>query len=209
MEVDPDAELRPFGYLGLTLARGLNLDVQSQPGSIFRAGLDFATLHDGAFGAEYAWTRPAGGGPTLDGGYAALRGSAPISILGGRTVSGRLQLRGSESGSPDSWEVHAATTLRRSYVSAGFESGLQDRSTLTARAFTPLGSTYGPWLQDLAASLGLGLSSRGGELLELGASFRPTPTASASCTLLFPPWLTATEAWASRATCGSRSATHQ
>jgi len=180
-----DVRVRPYGYLGVSPLQSLSLDVQSQPGSFLQTNLELATVRRGTYGASYAWTRPATDAPTLDGWYGQVSASVPINFLGGRTVSGRLLSRGRETGNADSWQAMLATTVRRSYVSMEWESGLQARRVLTARAFTPLGSPYSGAFRDLAASAGAGASSRGGELLELGLSFRPVSTGSLSLDVRF------------------------
>lgn len=171
-----DVRVRPYGYLGVSPLQSLNLDVQSQPGAFLQANLDLTTVHRGTYGTSYAWTRPTGDAPTLDGWYGQLSANVPANFLGGRNVSGRLLLRGTETGTADSWQALLATTIRRSYVSADWESGLQARRMLTTRVFTPWSGPF----RDLATSVGVGASSRGGELLELGVSFRPVPTGSLS-----------------------------
>ena len=186
--IDPnegDPEVRTYGYLGVTPANGLNVDVQLQPGSFFQTGLDVATVGAGVYGATYAWTRPVSDAPTLDGWHGQLSANVPMNLFGGRTVAGRLQFRGGERSQLDSWQFFTATTVRRSYVSAEFESGLQQRKVVTGRVFTPLGSAMHPLLADLTVSGGLGATSRGPEILELGTSFRPLTTGSVSVDLRF------------------------
>ena len=175
--------VRPWGYLGVSPLQALSVDVQSQPGSFLQANVSWATVDRGVFGGSWAWTRPTGDAPTLDGWYGQLTAAVPMNVLGGRTVSGRLLLRGTETGKTDSWQANLATTLRRSYVSADWESGLQARRVLTARAFTPIASPTATYLRDLATSVGLAATSRGPEFLELGVSFRPSPTGSLSLSL--------------------------
>ncbi len=179
------AELRGYGYLGLSPLNGLDVEVQAQPGSFFHSGIDWVTQGDGAYGASYAWTRPVSDAPTLDGWFGQFSANVPLNVFGGRTVAARLQLRGTERGSADSWQVFTATTVRRAYVSAEFESGLQLRNMATGRVFTPLGGTMHPLLTDLSVSAGMGATGRGPELLEVGASFRPLPTGSVSLDLRF------------------------
>ncbi len=183
--LEGSVRVRPYGYLGVSTLQSVNLDVQAQPGSFLQADLQLATVQRGTYGASYAWTRPTGDAPTLDGWYGQLSATVPANFLGGRSVSGRLLLRGTETGRADSWQALLATTVRRSYVSTDWESGLQERRMLTTRVFTPLGSPYAGPFRDLATSLGIGASSRGGELLELGVSFRPVPTGSLSLDLRF------------------------
>ncbi len=180
-----EAEARPWGYLGLTPATGVNLDLQSQPGAFFRGTLDWATPGSGTLGAVYAWTRPAGDAPTLDGWFGQLTGSLPLDLLGGRTLSGRVLARGRTRGTADSWQLFLATTLRRSYVSAAYESGLQTREIVSARVFTPLGQALHSRLRDLAVSGGLGATTRGPEFLEVGGSFRPVTQGSLTLDLRF------------------------
>lgn len=179
------ADVREYGYVGLTPLPGMNLEVQAQPGAFFRSGLDMATAGSGVYGATYAWTRPVGDAPTLDGWYGQFSASVPMNLFGGRTLTGRLQVRGSERSQVDSWQIFTATTVRRSYVSAEFESGLQQRKVLTGRLFTPLGTLFHGVLADVAASAGVGATSRGPEILELGTSFRPITTGSVSVDLRF------------------------
>ncbi len=177
------AKTRLFADLGVTPLRPLSVDMQVQPGSFFQTNASWSTLDEGVFGASYAWTRPTGDAPTLDGWFGQLNAGVPVNVLGGRTVSGRLLLRGAERTSTDSWQAELSTSLRRSYVSLDFESGLQLRRVLTAHAFTPLGSKYSRYVQDLATSVALGATSRGPELLEMGVSFRPVETGSVSLDL--------------------------
>jgi hypothetical protein len=186
--IDPaegDAEARGFGYLGFSPTQNVSMELQAQPGAFLQAGLDVATAGSGAYGASYAWTRPAGDAPTMDGWYSQFSANVPLNVFGGRTVAGRVQLRGNQRGTIDSWQLFSATTVRRSYVSAEFEAGLQVNKVLTARVFTPLGSDWHRYLADLAVSTGVGATSRGPEILEVGASFRPAATGSVSVDLRF------------------------
>lgn len=186
--IDPaegTVDVRTYGYVGFTPANGLNFDVQAQPGAFFRTSADLATPGSGVYGASYAWTRPVGDAPTLDGWYGQLTGNVPVNVFGGRTVAARLQYRGQKRTSVESWQLFTATTVRRSYVSAEFEAGLQLRKIVTARVFTPLGSSYHRYLADLAVSAGMGATSRGPELLELGASFRPSASGSVNLDVRF------------------------
>jgi hypothetical protein len=186
--IDPsegDPRWRGYGSLGVSPTNGLNLTLQAQPGAFFQAGGDLATLGDGTYGATYAWTRPVGDAPTLDGWYGQATAAVPLAVLGGRTLATRLQLRGSERDEVDSWQVFAATALRRAYVSAEFESGLQLRDFATARVFMLLPPGIHPRLNDFSASGGLGATSRGPELLELGTSFRPVPQGTVALDLRF------------------------
>lgn len=181
--VEGRARVRPYGYLGVSPLQALTLDVQSQPGAFLRADASWATVDRGIYGASYAWTRPTGDAPTLDGWYGQLSANVPLNVLGGRTVSGHLLLRGTESGNADSWQANLATTLRRSYVSLDVESGLQARRVATARVFTPITSPTATRLRDLATSIGVAATSGGPEFLELGVSFRPVPTGSLSLSM--------------------------
>jgi hypothetical protein len=181
--VEGRVRVRPYGYLGVSPLQSLSVDVQAQPGSFLQTSADFATVDQGVYGASYAWTRPTGDAPTLDGWYGQLSASVPMNLFGGRTLSGRLLLRGTETGDADSWQANLATTIRRSYVSLDWESGLQARRVLTARAFTPIASPTATYLRDLATAVGVAATSRGPEFLELGMTFRPVPTGSLSLSL--------------------------
>ncbi|MEQ9401213.1 MAG: hypothetical protein RJQ04_18755, partial [Longimicrobiales bacterium] len=178
-----DAEVRPYASLSLSPGMGLNLDAQVQPGAFVSTGLDWTTPSEGAYSATYAWSRPAGDAPTLDGWYAQVAATTPVNVLGGRTVSSRLQFRGTERTAVDSWLATMSSTVRRAYVSATWEHGLQERSVLTGRMFLPLLSRPNARIRDLALSAGVGASRRGGELLELGASLRPTASTTLSLDL--------------------------
>lgn len=173
------ARTRPYATLGLTPLRGLTVDLQAQPHALFQAAGELATAARGNFGASYAWSRPLGDAPTLDGWYAQLSATVPLALLGGRSVASRLQVRGGGVG-PASWQLFGATTVRSSYLSAELEAGLQQRNILSAQAFTPVRTSLSSRVRDLAVSVGTGLSARGPELLDLGASFRPTETGSVS-----------------------------
>lgn len=186
--IDPaegDPRWRGYGYLGVSPLNGVNLNLHAQPGAFFQGGLDVATTDAGVYGATYAWTRPVGDAPTLDGWYGQLSGSVPVNAFGGRTITARALFRGVEPGKADSWQLFAATALRRAYVSAEWESGLQQRRVATARVFAPLDPRLHPRLTDLSVSAGLGATSRGAELLELGASFRPVHEGTVAVDLRF------------------------
>ncbi len=177
------SRIRPSVALIGNPLNNVSADLQFQPGSLFRTGLQIHSPEAGSVAAQYAWIEPPGDAPVLGGWNAQLTGSARVPGLGGRFVNGRLLARGARNGHVDLWQGAIATTIDRLYTTLEYESGLQARDLLTTRVFASWPAPgLGP-IRDLAVSAAVGVSSIGAEMLEFGTSVRPTPTITAAASL--------------------------
>jgi hypothetical protein len=175
--LDDDApRWRPYVLATGNPVRNLGAELQFQPGALFRSAMQLQTADAASWSGSYAWFEPAGEANVLAGWNAQLSASAPIALFGGRFMTARALLRGTERNRIDLWQITAATALHRIYTSLEYEHGFQSRDLLTTRAFASWPTLDRVPLRDLAASAAVGFSRLGPDLLELGASARPIPT---------------------------------
>ncbi len=163
--------VEPLIDLGLSPLPNLNADIQARRSSFFRANLAYAAGSRGSLTGSYTWSaRSAAQG--LVGWSGQASASGPVSFLGGRWLSVRMLMRGMERNRVDWWQGAVSTTVRRTHLDLGFESGLQAHDLATLRIFHTLSRKLPSALQDASWSGAVGASRVGVELAELGASIR-------------------------------------
>ncbi len=168
--------VEPLLDLGLSPLPNLNADLQARRTSFFRANLAYAAGSRGSLTGSYTWSsRSAGQG--LVGWSGQASASGPVSFLGGRWLSARILMRGMERNRVDWWQGALSTTVRRTHLDLGFESGLQAHDLATLRVFHTLSRKLPGAIQDASWSGAVGVSTVGVELAELGASVRATSRA--------------------------------
>ena len=169
---------RPYLLAIANPFNNLGTELQFQPGSLFRSSVQFQTAGGAAVSGAYAWFEPPGETSVLAGWNAQLSASAPVAALGGRFINMRALFRGAERNRIDLWQVSAATSIDRLYTTLEYESGLQARDLLTARAFASWPTVAS--LRDLSVSGAVGFSEIGADLFEVGASVRPVSSFTVS-----------------------------
>jgi hypothetical protein len=172
------SRIRPwFTAIGTPL-ENLAAELQVQPDALVRSMLQLNTARSGAYGASYAWFRPAGDVTVLSGWIGTFNSSTPIAVFGNRYLSTRLQMRGADADRLDIWQASIASTIRRIHTAIEYESGLQARDIISLRTFTSWPSPGLGAIRDLSLSATLGASREGAELVEIAASARPRPSTS-------------------------------
>ncbi len=172
----------PLFSLGLSPVPNLNADFQARLSSFFRANLAYAAGSRGSLTGSYTWSSASAGQP-LVGWSGQAAASGPVSFLGGRWLEAHVLLRGMERNRVDWWQGGISTTIRRTHLDLGLESGLQPQNIGTLRVFHTLGGTLPGGLQDANLSAALGASSAGMQLMEAGLSVRTVRSALVNANL--------------------------
>lgn len=173
---------RPYFMAAGNPLPNVGAELQLQPGALFRSAIQVQTGAASTASASYAWIEPPGDEPVLAGWNAQLSWSAPVPAFGGRFVTARALLRGVERDRVNLWQIGLATTLRRIHTALEYETGLQARDLLTARAFLTWPAARGPF-RDVSISGAIGISRLGPDLFEASFSARPMTAATLSAGL--------------------------
>jgi hypothetical protein len=164
-----DDHFRPYARIGLAATRSLHLGLQARSTSFFRADVQHHRGRKSTLRASYSWTRPSSELPGTIGWLGQASGSVST---GGRWLHARLYLRGLTADHLDQWQAAVSTNFRLTNVELGAESLLARRKLLTTRVQHALLHHLPPALRSVSLSAGLGFSSYGVDLVELGSSIQ-------------------------------------